>query len=620
METSTSGFSQTWTSPAGTARITFTLKAGIMLYVPTANCPFIRVTYKDKVLLPDVQLGLLLGGAADLGCCLGVEAVEEREHDESWRPLYGERDLVRDRYREVRLTLREQVMPGRALVLEFRLYDEGLAFRYAVPRQDGVEQVEIVGEATDLHFADGTEAWSVYRIEGEYTRVPIREVREKCMWPFTFACPNGLYGCLTEAGRYAYPTAWLSPRWFQQGDFVLRTDLMGTAHGPTPFTTGWRLLIAGERPGDLLEHNFLVDNLNPPCAIEDTSWIRPGKAIRADLTTAEGKACVDFAVARGMQHILLDWGWYGMPEQDASDARFVDIIEPMSGKRPEKRDLDIPELAAYGASKGIGLFLYVNRHALERQAPVLFPLYRSWGVAGVKPGFVRWGSQGWSQWTTDLVKLAAENRLMLDIHDEFRPTGLCRTYPNLLTVEGIRGNENNPTAAHNCTLPFARYPAGPGDYTPCYYILERAEQFKNTFTHQLALPIVFYSPLMLLYWYSHPKDYRGEPEIELWDRMPTVWNETRCLAGAIGETVTIARRTGRDWYVGSLTNEEARVLNTPLDFLEPGTRYAALICADDPGASTRTRVAVARRTVTSADTLEARLAPSGGHAVWLTPE
>jgi alpha-glucosidase len=233
----------------------------------------------------------------------------------------------------------------------------------------------------------------------------------------------------------------------------------------------------------------------------------------------------------------------------------------------------------------------------------------------VKFGFVQVGAQQWTSWLLDAVRRAAAHHLMVDIHDNYRPTGFTRTYPNLLTQEGVRGNEHMPTATHNATLPFTRLPAGPADYTICIY----DQRLKTTRAHQLALAVTGYSPLQLLYWYDRPAQFDGAPELEFLDRVPTTWDETRVVGGEIGTFATIARRSGDDWFVGSITSDApaGRDLTVPLSFLPPGRRYTAHIYENDPDSPRATRIRTDnadRSTV-----VQAHLPPAGGQSIWLTP-
>ena len=213
--------------------------------------------------------------------------------------------------------------------------------------------------------------------------------------------------------------------------------------------------------------------------------------------------------------------------------------------------------------------------------------------------------------------------MMLDIHDEFRPTGVSRTYPNLMSQEGIYGNEEYPDATHNTVLPFTRYLAGAADYTFCYYTRKEIgvhggnpnRYIKNTSAHQLTLPVIYYSPLQYLFWYDKPEDFQGEPEIAFWDELPTVWDDTKVLCGEIGKYVAIARRSGNNWFVGAITNTEAREVKISLDFLEKGKKYEATLYGDDPKVNTRTHVGVTKQKVSSASVLTLPLSPSGGCAI-----
>jgi alpha-glucosidase len=267
--------------------------------------------------------------------------------------------------------------------------------------------------------------------------------------------------------------------------------------------------------------------------------------------------------------------------------------------------------------------LYVNQRALEQQLDTLIPLFEKWGVDGIKFGFVQVGSQHWTNWLHEAVKKCALHHLVVDIHDEYRPTGFSRTYPNLLTQEGVRGNEEFPDATHNVTLPFTRFVAGAADYTVCYYkqnferrpVKEHERFLKNTSAHQLALPVVFYSPLQFMYWYDKPSDCRDEPELEFFDALPTTWDDTKVVQGEIGEYITIARRKGNEWFVGTMNNTLARKLDIPLSFLETGKKYVAHIYSDDEHQPTRTKVRIDRMIVNSETVIKVLLKGNDGQAM-----
>jgi alpha-glucosidase len=236
----------------------------------------------------------------------------------------------------------------------------------------------------------------------------------------------------------------------------------------------------------------------------------------------------------------------------------------------------------------------------------------------VKYGFVNVGSQKWTSWLHEAVRKAAEHRLMVDIHDEYRPTGYSRTYPNLMTQEGIAGDETRPPNRLTLTIQFTRFLAGAADNTICYYDRRVDENASHAF--QLAKAVCLYSPWQFLYWYDRPSSSNDEPELEFYDRVPTVWDDTRVLHGKIGECAVLARRRGDAWFLGAMNAGEARTLEVPLSFLEPGKRCTAHLYSDDPGAPTRTKVRVERIPATSATVLRMSLGERGGQAVRIAPE
>jgi alpha-glucosidase len=319
----------------------------------------------------------------------------------------------------------------------------------------------------------------------------------------------------------------------------------------------------------------------------------------------EGNA-LPIAVAHGIRCILFDSGWYGHPLDEATDATTVEPWEKKLADPDSHGGLDLPRVLDYSKSKGIGVWLYVDQHGLERQLHRIVPLFAKWGVPGIKFGFVHVGPQGWSKWLIDAVAFCAQHRLMVDIHDEFRPAGVQRTWPNLVNAEGIRGNEEFPSAAHNVTLPFTRFVDGPADYTVCIY----SPRLKRRRTHQLAMTVCYFSPFELLYWYDRPEQFAGEPELAFLDIVPTVWDGTRILDGYPGEFVVIARRAEDEWFLGGMNGESLREIAIPLGFLH-GELACTVYCDGEGG---RNYVEIRRRRLGPADALEATLLPSGGLA------
>ena len=534
---------------------------------------------------------------------LQVTGVRRNAQDETWKPVTGERALVRDRYQALAVDLVKDDNPIYKMSVEVRAYDEGVAFRFAFPENSKGTYYRVVSEDTEFALPPGTRAWFHGWAQARYQLLPLKDWPDQSERPLTLELPNGLYVALLEAQMVDY----------SRTKFKLsstRPDTLVTAmHDPadliSPFATPWRGIMVARTPGKLVENNDFILNLNEPSRIADTSWIKPGKIMRVMVqTTTSAKANIDFAAKHKLQYILFDWKWYGPAFSFSSDATKVAIP-----------DFDLPGIIEYAKSRGIGVWLYVNQQALLAQSDTLFQTYRDWGVKGVKFGFVQVGSHRWTTWIEKTIQQAAAAGIMVNVHDDWRQTGEQRTWPNLLTAEGIHGNEEMPDATHNTVLPFVRFLAGAADYTICYY----DPRIKTTHAHQLALAVVYYSPLQTLYWYDKPEMSKDEPELEFWDRVPTVWDETRVLDGRPGQSVTVARRSGDEWFVGSITNNEARRLKLSFSFLPKGKRFVATVYADDPTVKTRTKVAVRTHVVDSNTVWNSDLTASGGQAIWVRP-
>jgi alpha-glucosidase len=594
-------------SPDGNVALSFDVKD----LGNQSGCPVYNVAYKNRPIIIDSGLGLAIKNAPALEASFNIISVTSSSNDGTYSPVYGERRTIRDHYNQLVVELKESNQPHRLLRLTFRTYNEGAAFCYTLPEQDALKSFTISAEKTQFRFGGNHTVWAVYSAQGQYNKVPLSKLKSNCERPLTIEMgENGPFVSVAEARLVDYARMRLSPD--KGKPYSLISSLASEVNVSTPYTTPWRVLLIGDSPGQLLERNYLILNLNEPCAIDDVSWIKPGKVIReVSLTTKGGKACVDFAVEHNLQYVEFDAGWYGHEYDDQSDATTISV-DPKRSKGP----LDLHAVIDYAKKRGIGILLYVNRRALERQLDDILPLYEKWGVKGVKYGFVQVGSQQWTDWLHEAVRKAAEHHLMVDIHDEYRPTGYSRTYPNLMTQEGIRGNECMPTADENLILPFTRMLAGAGDYTICYY----SNRIKTTHAHQLAASVVFYSPWQFLFWYDRPSYYRGEPEIEFFEHLPTVWDDTRIIHGKIGEYITIARRSGDEWYVGSMNGLNHLKLKIAFSFLEKDKPFVAHIYSDaDPGDGTRTHVQINRYLVDSSVLLNADMPPSGGQAIRIVP-
>lgn len=546
---------------------------------------------------------------------LELKSEEHTTVDTTWTPLYGENAHIRDHYNQLVLHY-EKGSNGQGTVNEgydkrkyyamdiiIRAYNEGIAFRYHFPETANSLFLHITGEQTSFALPEGTMAWYEEWAQGPYEKRPLLTSEQwfESERPLLLQLPTGTYVALLEASMKNY----VRGKFRLKNDHELQMALYGSVDIISPYDTPWRVVMAGERATDLINHKDIILNLNEERTSDDWSWVRPGKVFRSGKLTKEGiMRSIDYCAAFGFDYVELDAGWYGPEGKVDSDARKV----------LETRDFTMSEICKYAKSKGIGVWIYVNQRALYRQLDELLPLYQKWGISGIKFGFVMVGNQQWSTWLHDAVAQCAKHHLMIDIHDEYRPTGLSRTWPHLLTQEGIRGNEEMPDATHNVTLPFTRYLCGPADYTLCYF----NNRVKNTKGHQLAMAAVYYSPLQFYFWYDNPFVDKGEAELQFWKDCPTVFDESIAIDGIPGEYIIQARRIGRDWYVGAMTNNDGREVTISTDFL-PNGKYQVEIFNDNPILSTRTKVSAKTITMKAGKPITLQLQPSGGAALHFKP-
>lgn len=580
-----------------------------------------QVSVEDEVVIADSTITFTRNDGVVIGDHLRFESQSEpTSHDETWKPVYGERSQIRDHYQAQSFQFTDTAA-NCSMAVEVRCYDSGIAFRTTLTSADGKE-IAIKKEDSEFAFPKDAPAWRTTSAQGVYDEVPLSELGSNVERPLTVKLNDNRYVAVAEAQLVDYAAMRL--RSTENGQPTIVSQLRGEVTSASPMTTPWRVVMIGDSPGDLLEHNDIILNLNEPCAIADTSWIKPGKVIReVSLTSKGAKACIDFAVENNFQYVEFDAGWYGHEYDDASDATTV-TLDPKRSAGP----LDLQGMVKYARDRDIGIIVYVNRRALEKQLDEILPLYKKWGIAGVKYGFVNTGSQEWTSWLHDAVRKAAEHQLMVDIHDEYRPVGYSRTYPNLMTQEGVRGDEATPPTSLAVTTLFTRNLAGAADHTICYFDTRVDKNWSHG--QQLAKAICTYSPWQFIYWYDAPatsgQDPRksrnrifDSPELELFKEVPTVWDETRVISGEIGEYAVIARRSGKEWFVGAINANETRTFSLPLDFLSAGESYQARRYQDDPTMDTKTKVRVVTSEVDSEDEFELKLSANQGEAIWLSP-
>ena len=631
---------ETCASPNGQNTITFRLVNGRPQY---------DVTYAGQAVIREAALGLNLDAEPFGTFQLANTSVESV--DTVWKPVVGEWDTVRDHYNRLTVELQEQTAPRRRLNVELRAYDEGIAFRYLLPKQPALDGAVVSSESTEFRFAEDFGAYPITSTEAHYqqTPTPISKCKSVLI-PLTIKLADGAMATVIEAHVAHQPPCILKkkdPRTlrphFRKGKLTLAT----------PVALTWRGLILAPSAAGLIENRYLVENLNPPCAVEDTSWIKPGKFIDrcGPISTENIKKNIDFAAEHHLEYVHIDWSWYGterkwsaeaiahfqkyMPQSTRKKLEGTDWIKntkgnPMvvaSGYVPYLQfrerfynyishiDLDMPEVIQYGKQKGVGLSLYVNGGVLkpygDHDVDLVFKTLAGWGVTALKPGFVACSSQEDIQWLRQLVAIAAKHKLVLNIHDGYIADGMRRTYPNLLTQEGGGGRETRPPVTHELMLPFTRHLVGAHDHTPTIY----SGQDGRTKLFELAQLVVYHGARQSIRNVYGSRNQFGV-EMEFLEKVPTVWGDVAVLEAAPGDYVVITRRNGKRWFLGGMNDEKERKLKLPLQFLDKGTVYRAIVFSDLAGSRDARRDVIQ---ATSDSVLDVALGPSGGLAVIIEP-
>ncbi len=607
-----------------------------------------RVSFHGKALFHWSGLGLALQDSPELGPDVRIASSQASASDDTWTSPHGKSNPIRNHYNAVSVEVNEVQALSRRFSIEARAYDDGVAFRYFIPEQPSIQSFRLTAELTEFRPAKDAETYPLIlksyqtSYEDSYHQLPLSALHPDYLvaLPLLMEVPGVGWVALTEADIENWAGMYVgSPK---RGAIGLEARLSPRIDEPgvavtaaAPARSPWRVLMIATEPARLIESNLVV-NLNPPSAIADTSWIKPGKTawdwwsgsqarnvdFKPGMNTATMKHYIDFAGRNGIEYMLIDAGWAkagGGPNDSGSD---------LTQTNP---NINMPELLEHARSKNVRLWLWANWYDVNRQMDEAFALFEKWGVAGVKVDFMDRDDQWMVNWYRHTARKAAEHKLMLDFHGAFKPDGLRRTYPNVLTREGGMGLEYlkwsaSITPKYNATLPFTRLLAGPHDYTPGGFdnVTREAFQSRNDFpmvmgtrAHQTALYVVFESPFQMLA--DFPGAYDGQKELEFLKAVPTTWDETRGLNGVPSKYVTIARRRGTEWYIGSITDWDARELEVPLSFLGSGS-YTAQIYADAPDASTEPKHSTREEKRVDAKTvLKLKLASGGGCAIRIVP-
>jgi alpha-glucosidase len=625
--------------------------------------PTYAVTRDGKPVIAPSRLGFLLTDAPKLERNLTLAAQATTSADETWEQPWGERRSIRNRYTQLRVDLKEKTALGRSLGVVFRVYDDGIGFRYAFPDQPALKTANIGDELTEFNLAQNGTAWWIpagewNRYEYLYNRTPISEVG-RAHTPITMKLDSGLHVSVHEAALVDYSAMWLT----HVEGLRFRATLSPSSSAAKvvrsgAFDTPWRTIQISDTAGGLADSSLIL-NLNDPNKLGDVSWVKPYKYVgvwwgmhldtetwasgpKHGATTANTKRYIDFAAKNGFRGVLVEgWnkGWDGDWFADGSSFSFT---QPYP-------DFDIEGLSRYAARKGVHLIGHHetsgNMAHYEDQLTPALDLYQRLGIDSVKTGYVAdaggakvrgadgqihyaWhDGQASARHHLKVVIEAARHHIAVNAHEPIKDTGLRRTYPNWVAREGARGMEYNAWGSppnppeHEINLVFTRMLAGPMDYTPGVLSLQgRGQPLQSTVARQLALYVLLYSPIQMAA--DLPEHYaKLMKPFQFIKDVPTDWEDSRVLNGEVGDYVTIARkdRNSADWYLGAGTDETARTLDVTLDFLDPGKTYTAQIYRDaadtDYRTETRHHYAIETRKVKQGDRLSLVLAPGGGQAI-----
>lgn len=502
--------------------------------------------------------------------------------NQTWQPVYGERSFVTDRYNEFELSLQSDENQ-KEMTLFVRLYDEGLAFRYAFDTLD-FWNCTLAVENTQFLFNHDCDTWITGMAQGAYSKTKLSALKGVADRPQVIQVNDRRFVAIGEAALVDYSRMKLGK---SEEGIGLQSVLSGKVNlDLADYQSPWRYVMVAAHPGQLVQNNDFILNLNEPNQIKNTSWIKSGKVLReVTLTTAGGLACVDFAVENGIEYVEFDAGWYGDEYNIESDASTI-TVDPKRSKGP----LDLRKVIDYANQRGVGIILYVNMKALSKQLDQILPLYKTWGVKGLKYGFVDVGDQYSTAWLHQAIRKAAKYELMVDVHDEYRPTGYSRTYPNLITQEGIRGDEESPALSQTVYTLYNRMICGAGDYTNCFFA-ERVPEKMGGRAAQLAKRIAIYSPWQFIFWYDRPSKaparaggagsaesvIKTDAITDFYCSIPTIWDDTRFYEGDMDSYAVVARRSASDWYVSILNAGDKRQVTLPLDMLKNQSQYKATL-------------------------------------------
>jgi len=639
------------------------------------------VNFSNKRVIDTSYFSFDFQGQKSFGANLEIVNTTTSTFDETWQTVWGEQRFIRNNYNELKVELKEKSKEGRTCLVVFRVFNDGVGFRFEFPEQENLNDVVILDENSQFKLTGNHTCWwtpgdwDIYEHLFNTTRFTEIDALSKrgnealaqtyipenaINLPVTMKTDDGIYISILEANLTNYPDMTLK---VDKENLLFQSELVGNDSGikvktKTPFVTPWRLILISDKATDLVSSRTIL-NLNEPNVLKDVSWIKPTKYMgiwwemhlgkstwdmksgRHGATTENAKRYIEFASKNGIGALLIEgWNtgwenWIGTADREG----IFDYVTPYP-------DYDLKEVVRYAKEKNVSIIMHNETSAAiktyEKQIDTAFTLYKSLGIHAVKTGYVGKiipkGEFHHGQWMVNhyrkVMEKAAEYHLMLDVHEPIKPTGLRRTYPNLMSAEGLRGQEFNAWSPdggnppeHLTIIPFTRMLAGPIDYTPGIFDIKfdkykKENQVNTTIAQQLALYVVIYSPLQMAA--DLPENYEGNPTFQFIRDVGVDWDTSIVINGEIGDFITIARkeRNTDKWFLGSITDENERTIEVSLNFLDAGKSYTTTLYEDAEDShwdKNPTAYKIENKNVISSDTLKLKLAPGGGTAITFIP-
>lgn len=625
-----------------------------LIFHLTKDCPVYEVVYNGKTLVDDSSLGLDFKETGTFASNLKLEKPVFSDFDENYELVVGKTKKVHDLHRQVIISMIETIGAKRKINFVARAFNDGIAFRYEFPEQQTWKSYYLTDENTSFNIADNPRVTSLLfdnynsSHEGLYQKQQLSNVPEKKLMdiPALFEFSDNVFMAVTEANLRDYAGMYLT-----QKNGVLKSQLSSLpgqdeikVKAALPHRTPWRVMMVSDGMGALIESNILT-SLNEPSEMKDFSWLIPGKTsfhwwngdVTPDTTFSPGanfetnKYYIDFCARNNIEyHSVIGYGgfaWYPTNGPGYGDpGTYSDVTKTVPS-------LDMQQICDYAKQKGVGIHVWVHWKALYPQLEAAFTQFEKWGIKGMMVDFMDRDDQEMVNIQEEILSRAAAHKLFVQFHGSFKPTGLSRTYPNEFTREGTFNYENNKwrdsgiSPEHDLNIAFTRLLAGASDYHLGGFRAVKPDQFKTQYTrpmmigtrcHMLAMYVVMESYLHMVA--DHPQAYEGQPGFEFLQKVPTNWDETKVLDAAIGESLTIARRKGNTWYVGTINNSLAKTVKITMDFLDEGG-FQAQIFSDAPDAGENPNHLTKKELdVKKGDFLETNLAPGGGQVVIISPK